>query len=182
MRKFLIFILDSLEKMFEFKAEYKGLELTFERESGIPEWIKTDEKKLRQVLINLIGNGIKFTEEGSVKVNVMAIGYMEDGGMRSNSSITQILFSIKDTGDGITPNELDKLFKPFSQTLTGYKPPEGTGLGLVISQKFVQLMNGEIRVNSVVGEGSELSFDILVEIIKTYQTRKNQPLEQKLLA
>ena len=168
------YLLDNLEKMLQLKAQFKDLTLTFERSPLIPEGIKTDENKLRQVLINLIGNAIKFTQKGNVNVYIDAI-------TKANSPLAQIIFSVIDTGEGIAPNELDKLFKPFSQTLTGSKSKEGTGLGLAISQKFVQLMKGEITVNSVVGEGSQFTFDIQVEIVEASQTIETKPLEQRVI-
>ncbi|MGB3507669.1 MAG: GAF domain-containing protein [Microcoleaceae cyanobacterium] len=167
-------LLDSIENMLELKAKSKGLQLTFERSSVIPQWIKTDENKLRQILINLIGNAIKFTKKGNINVSIDAI-------TKVNSPMAQIMFSITDTGEGIASNELDKLFQPFSQTLTGYKSKEGTGLGLAISQKFVQLMKGEITVNSLLGQGSQFTFDIQAEIVEASQTKEIKPLEQKVI-
>ncbi|MDY7007093.1 MAG: GAF domain-containing protein [Cyanobacteriota bacterium] len=174
-------LLDGLEKMLQLKAQLKGLELKFERSSAIPEWIKTDENKLRQVLINLIGNAIKFTTKGSITVNISLLANMKDEELETDYSMAQIIFSVTDTGKGIASNELDKLFKPFSQTLTGYESKEGTGLGLAISQKFVQLMKGEITVNSMVGQGSTFTFDIQVEIVEASSTIEDRYSEEIII-
>ncbi|NEP79277.1 MAG: response regulator, partial [Okeania sp. SIO3B3] len=174
-------LLDGLEKMLQLKAQLKGLELKFERSSAIPEWIKTDENKLRQVLINLIGNSIKFTKKGSITVNISLLTNMKDEELETDSSVVRIIFSVTDTGKGIASNELDKLFKPFSQTLTGCESKEGTGLGLAISQKFVQLMNGEITVNSMVGQGSIFTFDIQAEIVEASSTTENKYSEEIII-
>ncbi|MBR8826563.1 MAG: response regulator [Gomphosphaeria aponina SAG 52.96 = DSM 107014] len=147
-------LLDTLEGMFQLKAESKGLQLIFELDPQIPQYIKTDESKLRQVLINLLSNGIKFTETGGVSLRV------------SKSKENIILCEVNDTGAGIAADELDKLFQAFVQTETGIKSGQGTGLGLPISQKFVQLMGGEITVTSKLGEGSTFSFEITISVVK----------------
>lgn len=145
-------LLDTLQQMLRLKAESKGLQLKFSRSSDVPQFVRTDEAKLRQVLINLLGNAIKFTQAGSVALRV------ERGQERT------LLFTVADTGAGIAPSERDRLFEPFVQTATGQHSQEGTGLGLSISRKFVQLMGGEISVESTVGKGSIFRFEIQVEL------------------
>ncbi|HAZ46363.1 MAG TPA: histidine kinase [Cyanobacteria bacterium UBA11369] len=129
-------LLADLENLFSLKAKDKGLNLEFNLAADVPKYIRADEVKLRQVLINLIGNGIKFTTFGSVIVTIR------------QKQLTTIEFEIKDTGVGIAAVELDNLFKPFIQTASGQKVQEGTGLGLTISREFVRLMGGEISVIS----------------------------------
>ncbi|ACK70287.1 GAF sensor hybrid histidine kinase [Gloeothece citriformis PCC 7424] len=143
-------LLNTLEEMFQLKAQSKGLQLIFDCHPDVPQYIKTDESKLRQILINLIGNGIKFTEVGSVILRVKL----------SLLSTMTIDFEVEDTGLGIAPEELDTLFQPFIQTVSGRKSQEGTGLGLPISQKFVQLMGGNISVKSNLNKGSMFRFEI----------------------
>ncbi len=146
--------LDYLEEMFILKAEQKGLYLNFKISSHVPQYIKTDQQKLRSCLINLIGNAIKFTQFGSVTLQVRGeLGIGEE-------STQSLIFEVADTGPGIAVSELDKIFEAFAQTETGRKSPEGTGLGLAITQKFVQLMGGEITVSSTVGKGTNFKFDI----------------------
>jgi len=129
-------LLADVEKIFALKAKEKGLNLQFERAFDVPQYIRSDEIKLRQVLINLLNNGIKFTERGGVFVRVL---YKEP---------LLISFQVSDTGIGINSEELNKLFQPFMQTASSEKVQEGTGLGLSISYQFVKLMGGEISVIS----------------------------------
>jgi CheY-like chemotaxis protein len=140
--------------MLAFKAKSKGLEFNIISDLGMAEYIETDESKLRQVLINLLGNSIKFTKKGSITLKVKPLN--------NQISPNQILlgFEIEDTGSGISAEELELLFQPFIQTETGRKSEQGTGLGLSISKQFVQLMGGEITVNSQVGKGTIFQFYI----------------------
>lgn len=146
-------LLDSLEEMFRLKAKSKGLEFMFERSLKVPQYIYTDESKLRQVLINLLGNAIKFTETGRVILRVKA-------DEKQNHEPSLLTFEVEDTGSGIAPVDLGKLFKPFVQTEAGQKSHQGTGLGLSISQQFVHLMRGQITVSSTPSQGTIFSFDI----------------------
>ncbi len=148
-------LLDSLEEMLQLQAKNKGLQLTFERAPNLPKYLQTDESKLRQVLINLLGNAIKFTAEGCVTLRVKPLSTDPIEGDR-------LSFEVEDTGPGIAPHEIDDLFKPFVQTETGRRLQEGTGLGLPISRQFVQLMGGDIAVSSTVGKGSIFKFEVEV--------------------
>ncbi len=168
-------LLRSLEDMLQLKAHSKGLELIFDRDSTVARYIKTDENKLRQVLINLLGNAIKFTDRGSVILRVNAkpveneqlktrpeTNAMPPASSAFNSQ--HLMFEIEDTGSGIAADELGDLFEAFKQTRSGQKSQEGTGLGLRISQRFVQLMGGEITVRSEPGRGSCFAFHTPVEL------------------
>lgn len=148
-------LLDTLQQMLRLKAESKNLQLRFERSPNVPQFVRTDEAKLRQVLINLLGNAVKFTSAGSVTLRV------QKGQERS------LHFAVTDTGPGIVATERDRLFEPFVQTAAGVRSQEGTGLGLSISRKFVQLMGGEISVESTVGQGSIFRFDIEVDAVQS---------------
>jgi signal transduction histidine kinase/CheY-like chemotaxis protein len=169
--------LDDLEDMFQLRAEDKGLHLLFERTPDVPQFVCTDEVKLRQVLINLLNNAIKFTYEGGVSVRVRSvIGNGEDS---SNYQLPitnyQLQFEVEDSGAGIAPEELDSLFEAFMQTRTGQQSAEGTGLGLPIARSFVQLMGGEMTVSSQVGHGSLFKFDIQVSVVETAHSQSQQP-------
>ena len=145
--------LNRLEQLLNLKAHSQGLQLNFERGSNVPQYIKADEGKLRQILLNLLGNALKFTHRGKVTLEVNAQG------LQSPDSPT-LTFAVKDTGEGIAPEELDKLFKPFVQTETGNQSQSGTGLGLTISRELVGLMGGDITVKSSrAGVASELIND-----------------------
>ncbi|NJK65455.1 MAG: PAS domain S-box protein [Microcoleus sp. SU_5_3] len=170
-------LLDDLEDMFALKAEEKGLQLLFDRDSEVPHYICTDEVKLRQVLINLLNNAIKFTSEGGVSVQVT--GGMRKGKKNSNSQVSgryALHFEVQDTGAGIAADEINHLFEAFVQTKTGKDSQEGTGLGLAISRQFVQLMGGDITVSSEVGKGAIFQFDIQVHLVEAadIESKKNQ--------
>jgi PAS domain S-box-containing protein len=149
-------LLGDIEDLFHLKAENQRLQLNFEwSASELPQYINTDEMKLRQVLINLLSNSLKFTHNGAIAVNVEPA---------SQEPFT-LRFSVADTGVGMAAEELDKLFQVFYQTRSGQESQEGTGLGLAISYKFVQLMGGNLTVESQVGLGTTFVFDIPVEIV-----------------
>ncbi len=172
-------LLDSVEELLQLGATSKGLQLTFERTEEVPEYVKTDESKLRQVLINLVGNAIKFTTKGSVTLRVSLVSCPLS--LTTDKGQLTIGFEVEDTGQGIAPNELDKLFKPFTQTETGLKSGEGTGLGLLISQKFVQLMGGEIAVSSMPGQGAKFTFDIQVSPVEETLIETTQLIGKKII-
>ena len=173
-------LLDDVEDMFYLKAEEKGLQLTCDRAPDVPRYIRTDEVKLRQILINLLSNALKFTQEGGVSLRVGS--REEDAGtaLANFSTFSSpptpgwapghrpycLLFEIEDTGAGIAPDELDSLFEAFVQTQSGKDAQEGTGLGLPISRKFVQLMGGDMRVSSQIRCGSLFKFDIKVSRVE----------------
>jgi two-component system sensor histidine kinase/response regulator len=149
-------LLSNLEVLLQLKAQAKHLELLFEIEPEVPQFIQTDEGKLRQVLINLLGNAIKFTDSGGVTLRLKVSELAQTS--------ARLSFEVEDTGCGMAREEIEQLFKPFTQTASGRKSQQGTGLGLPISKKFVQLMGGKIRAVSKLGEGSLFTFDILVQV------------------
>ncbi len=161
-------LLDTLEEMFQIKAETKNLQLKFSVQSQVPQYIKTDEKKLRVCLINLLGNSIKFTENGGeilLYVSLKNTSQPAESEIDANSNSTEqcfISFEVQDTGVGIAVAEIDTLFNAFVQTEAGRKAADGTGLGLTITKKYVQIMDGNIGVNSVLGEGTTFKFDIKI--------------------
>ncbi|MFB2936089.1 ATP-binding protein [Aerosakkonemataceae cyanobacterium BLCC-F154] len=146
-------LLDDLEDMLYLRASNAGLELLFQRPENVPRYICTDQVKLRQILLNLLSNAIKFTEVGQITLDVF-LGKVE------TTDIFPLYFRIQDTGVGISPTELPKLFNAFSQAQAGKEMQEGTGLGLAISWKFVQLMGGDITVESELGKGTTFQFYI----------------------
>jgi signal transduction histidine kinase/CheY-like chemotaxis protein len=158
-------LLDDLEDMFQLKADERHLQLVFERTPDIPQYVRTDEVKLRQILINLLNNAIKFTQEGGVCLKVKR--QKSNDKTEANVSKLKLIFEVEDTGDGICPDELESIFEAFVQTQTGKQAQEGTGLGLPIARKFVQLMDGEITVSSEVGRGTIFKFDISISAADT---------------
>jgi PAS domain S-box-containing protein len=206
-------LLNEVEDLLHLKAENKGLHLIFERDDLVPQYICTDETKLKQVLINIINNAIKFTSSGGVCVRVCSESFRtsherakalttniastacselsrdeRDKSLTTNITstacseslktldlmVTNIIFEVKDTGYGIAEEELEKLFEAFSQTETGKNSQEGTGLGLPISRRFVQLMGGDIQVKSELGKGSVFSFEIEANIVDSKEVKTKQ--------
>ena len=161
-------LLDTLEEMFQIKAETKNLQLNFFVQANVPQYIKTDEKKLRVCLINLLGNAIKFTLDGGcicLRVSVESKQQLAESGIYPNSTPGDpflILFEVEDTGVGIPAAEIDTLFDAFVQTEAGRSAADGTGLGLTITKKYVQIMGGDIGFKSVLGEGTSFKFNIRV--------------------
>ncbi|WP_341735619.1 response regulator [Microcoleus sp. CAWBG640] len=160
-------LLDTLEEMFQIKAETKNLHLKFSVQSQVPQYIKTDEKKLRVCLINLLGNSIKFTENGGeilLRVGLETVPFQSEETEIDSNSISNercvIFFEVQDTGVGIAAEEMDTLFNAFVQTEAGKKAADGTGLGLNITKKYVEIMGGNIEVSSILGEGTTFKFNI----------------------
>ena len=232
----LIKLLETLEEMFRLKAVSKKLQLKFEVADGVPHFVNGDECKLRQILINLLGNAIKFTETGSVTLQVkmkveeswavetaeftdiqtkpadagsnhsesLAVETAEFTGIQTKpadagseqcahgdfywvdansirpvflqkSEFLRLQFEIEDTGPGIAAEEMNKLFQPFEQTQTGRKSQHGTGLGLPISRKFVQMMGGDITVSSTPDLGSKFAFDIQIKFADPTEVKMLKP-------
>ena len=159
-----------LKEMFRLHAEQKGVALNFERAASVPHYIHADASKLRQVLINLLGNAVKFTSEGHITLRIQA----------TNISATQarLHFEIEDTGIGIMDEELDKVFDAFVQTSSGQQSQQGTGLGMPISRQYVQMMGGDISVDSQLEEGSRFQFDIVVDVVRAEQVTERHKLQR----
>ena len=157
-------LLTDVVDLFRLRAKEKNLQLLFDYDETIPQYIRTDGLRLRQVLINLLNNAIKFTVEGWVSLRVTVHEhYMH----QANPAATKVAlyFEIEDSGLGIAPEELDMLFTPFIQTSTGQTSQKGTGLGLAISQKFIEMMGGNITVRSKTGQGTLFAFYVQASIV-----------------
>ncbi|MBE7379794.1 MAG: PAS domain S-box protein [Leptolyngbya sp. SIO1E4] len=152
-------LLRTLQDMFQIQAEAKQLTLRFTLDDAVPRYIVGDEGKLRQVLINLLGNALKFTQVGHVALTVQA----EAPTAAANGTLT---FAIEDTGPGIPDEVLPLLFKPFVQAIHHVPGEGGSGLGLAITQQFVQLMGGAIAIATEVGQGSTFTFSIALEPVE----------------
>jgi len=142
----LVELLKEVEQLFKFKSIQKNLELVFKNVNELPKSIYADESKIRQVIINIVGNAIKFTSEGFVHVSI------------ENLNNNEIKVSVKDSGRGILKEEQQTIFKPFEQAEKGERVTSGTGLGLAISKKFSNLMGGDITIESEYNKGSEFVF------------------------
>ncbi len=209
-------LLSDLEDMFELKADDKQLQLIFECSPDVPQYVETDELKLRQILINLLNNALKFTDYGVVYVRVSKqssgrnyqvedervyvseksiyfqkipsnsikispliqsenASYATPYNASASAASFFLHFEVEDTGLGIAAHELDNVFEAFMQTQSGKNSQEGTGLGLPISRKFVELMGGEMSVSSAVGKGSNFKFDIQVFAVEAADIESKKP-------
>lgn len=161
--------LGGVVNMMQFRAREKGLQFTYEPEPGLPYGVEVDEKRLRQVLINLLGNAIKFTHTGKVTLQAQVVE-VQNGEVEAGSvapATKQIRFMVTDTGIGIKPDQMALIFQPFEQLTPGSLAVEGVGLGLPISQQIIRAMGSEIRVNSREGHGSTFTFDLTLPVIQT---------------
>ena len=155
-------MLAALIEMLHLRATTQGILLQYECAPQVPAWICGDERKLRQVLINLINNAIKFTQEGAVVLQVGAIAAAPVADNDNAAVNYMVTFEVKDTGVGIATADIQHLFDPFVQTQAGRQSQEGTGLGLPISRQFVELMGGELQVESILGIGTSFRFSLPV--------------------
>ena len=143
------------------RSDQKGLDFIYQPDPNLPTGIETDEKRLRQVLLNLLGNAIKFTDQGSITLKVEALESIESN---ATMPLPRLKFQVIDTGVGIASDQVNKLFQAFEQVGDRKRQSEGTGLGLAISQRIVQLMDGEIQVESQLGVGSTFYFEVALPI------------------
>ncbi len=155
-------LMDQLVNMFRIQAESKGLQFIYECTDRLPEMVRTDEKRLRQILINLLSNAIKYTDSGSVFFK-----------LRYRSQVAE--FTVKDTGEGIAPENLERIFRPFERLRRPGSTATGTGLGLTITRLLTEIMGGDIAVKSLPGEGSTFKASLMLASI-------NAPLSEPIRA
>ena len=160
--------LDGVVGMMQMAAQQKALQFIFDVPKDLPIAVETDEKRFRQVLLNLLGNAVKFTDKGSITLRVLCVDKKWDS----------IRFEVQDTGVGMTPEQAKKIFQPFEQVGDEKKQREGTGLGLSITHQLVNLMGGDLKVSSVPGKGSTFWFEIHLPVLEEsnleQQTMKNK--------
>ena len=200
-RKFhLIQFLNDISTIFSLRARQKGLEFSLQISPAVPVCVCADETRLRQVLLNLLSNAVKFTETGSVTFKVSNVEdfaldkgdgvgredkgdgeVREDGGEISQSPVTKIRFQVEDTGIGIPADKFADIFAPFGQLNGNAGNQEGTGLGLTISYNIVQLMGGQIQVESQVSQGSKFWFALeLLEVDEVLLPQSSESSSQPL--
>ncbi len=151
-------MLQDIGLMFEGRAESAGLRFELELDPALAQYVKTDAGKLRQVLINLLGNAVKFTGEGGVSLRARTLPMADD------PSMVTLQIEVEDSGPGIAPEPLERVFDPFVQAGRSKSETKGTGLGLAISKSFVDLMGGGIGAESEIGKGSLFSVDLPVAL------------------
>ncbi len=154
-------LLESVSQMLNLEASKKGILLYCTCDVNFPEYIHQDESKCKQILINVLGNAVKFTSHGQVSLRAESL------------QENQLKFTISDTGPGISSQDIEQLFKPFSQAEDGNHHGQGTGLGLAISAEFVKLMGGRIEVRSEPGEGSTFTITIPYETEKITENKND---------
>lgn len=166
--------LEAVIEICRIKAEQKGIDFIDQTEGVIPLGIHTDEKRLRQVLINLLGNAIKFTEQGSVKFTIKSQKVESE---EREVNLYRIRFQVEDTGVGISKEHIKNIFLPFEQSGNMKKQSEGTGLGLAISKNIVDMMGSTLEVESELGKGSVFCFEI--DIPEAKEWAKNTKSSQQ---
>jgi PAS domain S-box-containing protein len=164
-------LLDSLNRLFNLRAQEKGLEFTLTRDAQVPNLLIGDQLRLRQILTNLLGNAFKFTTQGRVTLEVRYI--------QSSDAGISLCFLVQDTGIGINPQQIKTLFQPFVQADNSISRRfGGTGLGLTISRNLAQMMGGDILVESETGVGSLFRFELtLAEANQTQIAERNKGRE-----
>ncbi|WP_159788501.1 ATP-binding protein [Sodalinema gerasimenkoae] len=157
-------LLETVIEICQVKAEEKSLNLNIFRSPELPSYIVVDDKRLKQVLINLLGNAIKFTEPGGdVEFRIETLSSLTKNSSSEVNSV-HVQFEIRDTGIGIARSDIDRIFHPFEQVSTPEHNTEGTGLGLVIVQEILHQMGTKLKVESQLGSGSCFCFDLNLDI------------------
>ena len=151
-------LMEQLVTMFRLQAEEKGLAFDYHCPYPLPEMVTTDEKRLRQILINLLSNAIKYTDRGGVSLS-----------LRYRSQVAE--FTVKDTGEGISPDNIERIFRPFERIRTPGQSRIGTGLGLTITRLLTEIMGGDISVDSKPGQGSTFKVSLMLSSVHSASPR-----------
>lgn len=177
-------LLQGIAEIARIRAEQTGIDFVYLPHANLPEGIETDDKRLRQVLINLLGNAVKFTEQGKVTFKVEVIGQADPQMTRSrsdSSGVSQVRFQVSDTGIGMSPESLSQIFLPFEQVGDAKRHSEGTGLGLAISHNIITLMGSQIQVQSQLGVGSTFFFEVDFPLVLEWQQSAMTATGQQLV-
>nr|WP_242032767.1 PAS domain S-box protein [Oscillatoria sp. FACHB-1406] len=149
--------LNDIHTLFALRAQRSSLDWSIRRADNVPQFVNTDAGKLRQILVNLIGNALKFTPAGSVTLEVTCV--------EQKAATVVLNFAVSDTGIGIDESEIGRLFEAFFQAGTEGRYQEGTGLGLALSRRLVELLGGTIDVRSQLGQGTTFSFKLPLQVV-----------------
>lgn len=171
--------LDSIVGIVRMRAQQKGIHILYEPDSSLPSGIRADEKCLRQILLNLLGNAVKFTDKGQVIFRVRS-QECESSAFASQSRALTLLFEVEDTGVGMTAEQMENIFQPFEQVGDVHRRAEGTGLGLAVARQLVELMGGILHVKSEPERGSTFWFDIVLpvfDMVAQPSTENHQQIE-----
>ena len=172
--------LNGVVGLISMRAEEKDVLFVYEADEKLPTGIQADEKRLRQVLLNLLGNAVKFTNQGQIRLNVSSRGSLNP--LSAGEALHAILrFEITDTGVGMTPEQLEKIFLPFEQVGNAKQRAEGTGLGLAITRQLVNLMGGNVQVESEFGKGSRFWFDLSFPVVGIAASEEQLEQERQIM-
>lgn len=169
--------LEGVAEICRIRADQKGIRFNYLPDPNLPHGIHGDEKRIRQVLINLLGNAIKFTDVGKVSFEIESLEKIQ----KEEQTIHKIRFQIQDSGIGIASEKLESIFLPFEQVGDVSKQAAGTGLGLAISQKIVAMMDSKIQVESELGKGSLFFFDLELPEVLAYKEESNTLPTKKII-
>lgn len=169
--------LDSIVDMMRLRAIDAELLFVYQRDKNLPVGVEVDEKRLRQVLINLLGNAIKFTQRGQItfRIVLQAHNSINAHSAQEKAATCTLRFEVQDTGIGIKEEQLEKILQPFEQVGNKEQRAEGTGLGLAITSQLIGLMNSELQVISALGQGSTFSFQLTLPITDTAPQKISNP-------
>ena len=162
-------LLDGIESIYQARASEKGLSFELQVAEIVPRYLHGDRNKLRQILINLLSNAIKYTGEGGIVLNV----WLDEPEYADQFRKYHLYMAVEDTGPGIAKEELKLLFDPFTQTRTGQQSAGGSGLGLVITKQFAELMGGNIQVKSEEGKGTRFEVDMYLTYAATAEPEQH---------
>lgn len=175
----LLTFLHGVSEICSIRAAQKGIAFKVSVGDRLPTVIEVDEKRLRQVLINLLGNAVKFTDSGEVAFKVELLDTQDQDNQQS--SVAKLRFQIEDTGVGMSPEQLEKIFLAFEQVGDYRRQSEGTGLGLAISQRIAELMGSQIQVQSRLGEGSIFWLDLTLPVPIAHDWQTYAPTHQNII-
>ncbi len=151
-------LLEEIAAMVRVEAHRKGLDFFLDAPASLPEMVEADGKRLRQILLNLLGNAIKFTDSGGVTLSVQCVP-VDDGKV-------ELRVSVQDTGVGISAKDTTRIFAPFEQAEEGQKQESGAGLGLAITRELARLMGGDVELDSQPGRGSQFRFSVKLPVVR----------------
>jgi signal transduction histidine kinase/CheY-like chemotaxis protein len=177
------FFLEGIAGIIRMRAQQKDILFDYETVNILPIGIQADEKRLRQVLINLLGNAIKFTDQGRVILRSFVVTPPKKEIVYDTHLLYETLrFEVEDSGVGMNPEQLEQIFLPFEQVGETERRAAGTGLGLAISRELVQLMGGELLVKSELGQGSTFWFDLTLPIVAETEVQTKSTHEREIMA
>lgn len=180
----LLSFLQGIREIICIKTEKKGVDFVYLPDANLPEFILSDPKRLRQVLMNLLGNAAKFTQKGKVTFNIDLIDSMAAQKQTKNQipkDHVRLSFQISDTGIGMSPDSLERIFQPFEQVGEGKRYAEGTGLGLAITHKIVSLLGSKIKVTSELGVGSTFTFEVDFPLVQKFHNKVITDTKKRLI-